>query len=113
LGFRKLPEVQFSLAIATILVSVDIAIAFFMVLIQPNFSSFSVISILLILEFGIMLIAGACLMSRQPLEEKDRYDDEGNPIQSWKMALIGRRVLISSIFVILFAALFGFLDSLL
>ena len=113
MGFRRLPELQFSLAIATILVSVDITIAFVVVLFQFSVSAFSIISILLILEFGIMLIAGACLMSRQPLEEAERYDSEGNPVQSWKMALIGRRILISSIFVILFSALFGFLDSLL
>ncbi len=108
----RLSEIQFSLAIATILVSVDIGIAFVMLLIYINYSAFYVISTLLILEFGIMLILGALLMSRQPLDEAKRYDDEGNPVQSWKIALIGRSVLMSSLFVLAFAALFGFLQGL-
>ncbi|TFG12025.1 hypothetical protein EU537_10620 [Candidatus Thorarchaeota archaeon] len=107
----RLSEIQFSLAIATIIVSVDSGIALAVLLVYSGYSAFYVISILLILEFGIMLIVGALLMSRQPLDDTNRYDDEGHPVQSWRAALIGRTVLISSLFVLAFAALFGFLEG--
>ncbi|MBS3795412.1 MAG: hypothetical protein KGY80_10965 [Candidatus Thorarchaeota archaeon] len=72
---------------------------------------FSGISNLLLLEFGIMLLIGGCLMGRQPLHDGDRYDSEGKPVDSWRRALIGRKALIASLFVLLLAGVFYLLDS--
>lgn len=57
-------------------------------------------------EFGLLLIFGACLMSRQPLDDSARYDTEGRPTKSWKGAQLGQRVLLSALFLLAFAGLF-------
>lgn len=57
-------------------------------------------------EFGLLLIFGACLMSRQPLDDAARYDTEGKPTKSWARAQLGQRVLLSAIFLLAFAGLF-------
>ncbi len=57
-------------------------------------------------EFGVMLILGACLMSRQPLDDEKRFDTEGNPTRSWRFALVGKRILITSIILLAFSGLF-------
>jgi hypothetical protein len=61
---------------------------------------------LMIPEFGGMLIIGSCLMGRQPLDDEKRFDADGNPVKSWRYALIGRRILIASIFLLAFGGLF-------
>lgn len=70
-----------------------------------NFDFFTAAN-MMIPEFGIMLILGACLMSRQPLEDEKRYDPDGNPTKSWEFALLGKRVLLASIFLLAFTGLF-------
>jgi len=70
-----------------------------------NFNFFTA-SNLLVPEFGIMLLLGACLMSRQPLDDDKRYDSDGNPTTSWRFALLGKKILIASIFLIAFSGLF-------
>jgi len=57
-------------------------------------------------EFGVLLILGACLMSRQPLDDDKRFDAEGNPTKSWKYALYGKKILVSSVFLLAFTGLF-------
>ena len=57
-------------------------------------------------EFGVMLIIGACLMGRQPLDEKKRLDAEGNPTRSWRYALYGKKILIASVILAAFTGLF-------
>ncbi|MHA1666610.1 MAG: hypothetical protein ACTSW7_04495, partial [Candidatus Thorarchaeota archaeon] len=48
---------------------------------STNFDFFTAAN-LMIPEFGVMLIIGACLMGRQPLEDEKRYDEDGNPTKS-------------------------------
>ena len=55
------------------------------------------------LELGLLLVLGSCLMSRQPLDNKDRYTDDGNHTPSWRIALIGRQMLIAALFLFLFS----------
>ena len=56
------------------------------------------------LEMGIFLILGGCLMARQPLKDEDRYNEDGSPVSTWKMALIGRQILAAGIFLFIYAA---------
>ncbi len=95
------------LALSSLVTVVDIVIAAALVLTVPSLPFFEVISNLLILEFGLMLIIGACLMSRQPIEEEKRYDEDGELISSWRMAMVGRMILGASVFVLVLAVLFA------
>lgn len=70
-----------------------------------NFDFFTA-SNLLIPEFGVLLILGACLMSRQPLDDDKRYDSDGNPTRAWRYALLGREILLASVFLLAFSGLF-------
>ena len=70
-----------------------------------NFDFFTA-SNLMIPEFGGMLIVGACMMSRQPLEDEKRYDADGNPTKSWQFALLGKKILLAAIFLLAFSGLF-------
>jgi hypothetical protein len=60
-------------------------------------------------EFGILLILGACLMSRQPLDDEKRFDADGNPTKSWQYAIYGKKLLVAAIFLLAFTALFYWL----
>ena len=62
------------------------------------------------LEMGIFLIIGGCMMSRQPLKDEDRYDKEGNPKSTWKIAMIGRQFLFASMFLFIYAALMAIIS---
>jgi len=75
-----------------------------------NFDFFTAAN-LMIPEFGVMLIVGACLMSRQPLEDEKRYDADGSPTKSWQFALHGRKILLASIFLLAFSGLFFILGQ--
>ncbi|TFG33157.1 hypothetical protein EU527_08675 [Candidatus Thorarchaeota archaeon] len=70
-----------------------------------NFDFFTP-SNLMIPEFGVMLVLGACLMSRQPLDDAKRYDSEGNPTKSWRYALLGKKIILASFFLLAFIGLF-------
>ena len=61
---------------------------------------------LMIPEFGIMLILGACLMSRQPLDDEKRFDADGNQTKSWRYALIGKKILLTAVFLLAFSGFF-------
>jgi len=62
------------------------------------------------LEMGIFLILGGCMMSRQPLKDEDRYDNDGNPTSTWKLAMIGRQLLFASLFLFIYAALLAIIS---
>jgi hypothetical protein len=57
-------------------------------------------------EFGVMLLLGACFLGRQPLEDEKRFDEAGLPTRPWLYALFGRKVLVSSLFLMTFGGLF-------
>jgi hypothetical protein len=60
---------------------------------------------LMVPEFGTMLLLGACLMSRQPLDDEKRFDKEGNPTKSWRYALLGKRIFLASFLLLAFTGL--------
>ena len=72
---------------------------------STNFDFFTPAN-LMIPEFGGMLIIGACLMARQPLDDEKRFDEDGNPTSSWKYAIIGKKILLASVFLLAFTGLF-------
>lgn len=70
---------------------------------SPMTGSFSAGSAFL--EMGVLLMIGGCLMSRQPLKDEDRYSDDGSPTSAWKMALFGRQIIFTSVFLFLYAGI--------
>jgi len=67
---------------------------------------FFTVSNLMIPEFGVMLIIGASLLSRQPLDDAKRYDSEGIPTKSWRYAQIGKKIILASFFLLAFIGFF-------
>ncbi|MFW9909357.1 MAG: hypothetical protein ACFFEF_12345 [Candidatus Thorarchaeota archaeon] len=100
------------LVISSILVVITLLISFLVFLTNASILMLATAASYLLFEFGVMLILGACLMSRQPLDDKKRYDEEGKPVSSWKWTLRGKKILFSSLFVLLFAILFSILEGL-
>lgn len=100
------------LGIAIAIAMIDVIVAMIIAITDPTVSLFLTTSVYLILEFGAMLILGACFMGRQPLEDDKRFDKHGVPVRSWIWAMRGKKVLISSIFVLMFAFCIGGLGML-
>lgn len=93
--------------VACMLVLVDLFIVMIIAVLDPTVSLLLTTSAYLFLEFGIMLLLGACLMSRQPLEVNKRFDEDGLPVRSWVWALRGRKVFVISLFILMFAVVFS------
>ncbi|TFH10698.1 MAG: hypothetical protein E4H14_02010 [Candidatus Thorarchaeota archaeon] len=62
------------------------------------------------LEMGIFLMLGGCLMSRQPLKNEARYDENGAPASTWKLAIIGRQMIFAGVFLFLYAAIIAIIS---
>ncbi len=100
-----------ALAIASIFAVIDLFLAFVFYLVNPAILVLPTAASYMILEFGVMLILGSCMMARQPLDDDKRLDKDGNPVSAWKWALKGRMVLISSVFVLIQGIAIGFLGG--
>jgi hypothetical protein len=100
------------LGIAIAIAMIDVIIAMIITIVDPTASLFLAVSGYLIFEFGLMLILGTCFMARQPLEVEKRFDEQGVPVRSWIWAMRGKKVLLASIFVLIFAFCFGGLGTL-
>jgi hypothetical protein len=92
--------------IASILAFLNVIIAMIIHLSTATNFDFFTAANFMIPEFGFMLVIGACLMSRQPLEDEKRYDDAGNPVRTWRAALFGQKILLASVFLLAFSGLF-------
>jgi hypothetical protein len=97
------------LAIASLIAVIDVIVGLVVFLIAPAVSLFIIAGNLLIVEFGVMLITGGCMMSRQPLEDEKRFDEQNQPVLAWRMALLGKKILTSSVFVLVLSLLFSFI----
>jgi hypothetical protein len=101
------------LALSSLLAIINLALVLPVFFLAGAFSVFGVASNLLFLEFGASLVIGGCLMSRQPLEDEKRYNDQGEFVRSWRWALRGRLLLVMAVFLLIYAILFGLISSLL
>ncbi len=98
-----------AMTLASVLAVLDILLALLLLAAFGNVSIFHTTSNFLFAEFAGMLIIGGCLMAREPLEDSKRYDDNGHPVMSWRAALMGRKLLGASFFVLVLSGLFGIL----
>jgi len=92
--------------ISSMLALINLIVALAIHMITATYFDFFTASNLMLPEFGVMLLLGACLMSRQPLDETKRYDSEGNATRSWRYTLLGKKTLLASIFLLAFGGLF-------
>ncbi len=99
-----------SMAVASLVTVVSIVIGFLGFLFNPSYNMLSTATAILFAVFAIMLIIGACMMAREPLDDEKKYDAEGNPVPAWKITLIGRKILLSGVFIFIFSLLFFALD---
>ncbi len=100
-----------AMTLASVLAVLDILLALLLLVAFGNVSVFYTASNFLFTEFAGMLIIGGCLMAREPLEDSKRYDDTGNPVKSLRAALMGRKLLVASLFVLVLSGLFGILGN--
>ncbi|MFX1560826.1 MAG: hypothetical protein ACFFBL_09575 [Promethearchaeota archaeon] len=100
------------LEVASIIMIFDLIIAMIIAITDPTVSVLLTASGYLFLEFGLMLILGACFMARQPLDVNKRYDKEGQPVRTWVWAMRGKKIFIASVFVLMFAVFISSLGML-
>lgn len=92
---------------STVLMTINLGVGFVVTLILQELLMSYIATSLAFIELAIMLIFGGCLMARQPLDEKERYDSEGNPTKEWKMARLGRKFLLAAIILFLYVIVLG------
>jgi hypothetical protein len=90
------------MALASIIVVLDIIIGGVGVALVPQ-SLFILVSNLLLVEFALLLIIGACMMSRQPMHKVA----EETPSRSQKSYDLGKKLLGAAIFAFVFSLLFA------
>lgn len=95
------------MAIATVLAVIDIAGSLVVLIFNPSSSIFGNTAALLFIEFASMLVLGGCMMAREPLDDDKKYDKKGSPVSSWRIALMGRRILLGGLFAFVFSVLFS------
>jgi len=98
-------DLERGLLFATALMALNFAVGFAAATFAPPVLASTVAGGGAFLELGLLLIVGGCMMSRQPLENKGRYNEDGNVTTAWKMALIGRQMLLTALILFLYAAI--------
>ena len=97
-------ELERGFLFATALMVLNLVVGFAAATFAPPILASAVAGGGAFLELGILLIVGGCMTARQPLENKDRYSEDGNITTAWRVALIGRRMLVTALVLFLYAA---------
>ena len=92
------------MALASIIVVLDMIVGAMVVVIIHQ-SLFLLVSNLLLVEFALLLILGACMMSRQPMHE----ETQEQPSKSQMTYELGKKLLGAAIFAFVFSLLFAFI----
>ena len=102
-------DLERGLLYATLLMSLNITIGFIATLATALPLIAYIAGTGALIELGLMMIVGGCLMSRQPLQESGRYNADGTATNAWKMAVIGRRLLFGAVILLLYSMILGLL----
>ncbi len=95
-------DLQRGLLIATFYTTILVALGLVTTIALQTPSFTMVVGAGSFLGSGVALLVGACLMSRQPLRDEDRLNPDGSHTPSWRMAVIGRQLLIGALIVLLY-----------
>jgi hypothetical protein len=98
-------ELERGILFSTALMLLNLVVGFFAALIAPSVLASTVATGAAFLELGLLLIIGGCLMSRQPIQNKDRYTEDGSITRQWRIALIGKQMLATAAFLFLYSAI--------
>lgn len=101
----QINDVERGFLFATALVVFDLVLGFAAALLLPPISASAVAGSAAFLEMGVLLVAGGCLMARQPLQNKDRYTEDGSASTTWRIATIGKQLLLSAMILFLYIAI--------
>jgi len=94
-----------ALAYASLILVLDLLVALVSFFVNPTVWVLYSASNFAILEFAILLILGGCLAAREPLDDQKKTDENGKPTKSWKAALLGRKMLATALFLLMYGAL--------
>lgn len=94
-----------AILLASALMSLNLLVGFISSIVSNAILMSTIAAAAAFLEFGILLILGSCLLSRQPLENRDRYNEDGSHTTSYRVSLIGKQMLIAAIFLFLYSIL--------
>ena len=104
------PAIRAGVVLATLIMAIIAVIGLISSLFLQTFIFGYLVGILTFLGTGLLLLLGGCLFSRQPLDNETRYDIDGTPVPSWRRALLGLRLMMTSIFLFLYGVVFTFLS---
>ncbi|NWF95577.1 MAG: hypothetical protein HXY34_05505 [Candidatus Thorarchaeota archaeon] len=106
IDWERYRSVMEPMAVASAISVFDLLLALVVFLFDPTRNVYFIASDALFLEFGVMLVLGACFMSREPISEAARQKADGTPTTSWRLSQLGKKILYSTVFVFLFGLLF-------
>ena len=95
-------DLERGLMVATVLTAINLGLGFVVTVALQGLYMSIVANGGAFLEIAFLLIVGACLMSRQPLDDKKRYEADGTPTSSWRNALYGRQMLLAAMILFLY-----------
>ncbi|MFW9808674.1 MAG: hypothetical protein ACFFE6_04745 [Candidatus Thorarchaeota archaeon] len=100
-------DLERGLLLATVLMTINLGIGLIATIILQELYMSMIASGGAFLEIAILLIVGACLMSRQPLHNKDRYNADGSASSAWRLTLYGRQMLFAAAILFLYLMVLG------
>ncbi len=106
---KERPNILKTLTLSSLIAVIDITIELTLSVLTLTAFSFFNVATFLIPEFGVLFLVGSCLMARDPLEDENRYNEDGSPARAWKYTLIGREVLLVAGFLFVLMLLFTLL----
>ena len=97
------------LLLATALMSINLVIGLIATILSQSLQVSMITGSLGFVELGVFLIIGGCLVSRQPLEDLARYEENGEPTSAWKRTRIGRQLLVAAFMLFLYVGVISIL----
>ena len=101
------------MAITAFIIVINLVGVFIFAVFNQSAFSLTLVSNLLFFELAFLFVVGGCLMSRQPLDEEKRYDENDNPVITWKLAIWGKRIIMIAVLLLVFTIAFALSDILL
>lgn len=98
-------DLERGLLLATCLMSINLVIGFAVTITTQRLQTSAIAGDGGFIEFGVLMIVGGCLMSRQPLHDSGRYTKDGEPTSAWRMARIGKQLLYAGVILFVYVAI--------
>ncbi|MFW9927501.1 MAG: hypothetical protein ACFFDM_12180 [Candidatus Thorarchaeota archaeon] len=100
-------DLEKGLMYSAVLMVINLGVGFAVTLVLQEPLMYFIASGLAFIEIALLLILGGCLMARQPLDDRNRYDSDGNFTKEYKMFRLGRQFLLASVLLFLYMIVLG------